>query len=163
MNHPRATVTLPNDTQIQITRTFDAPPELVFKAWTTPEYVRRWWGSAEAPLVVCDIDLSVGGSWRYVSRDASGTELGWHGTCLELDPPLRMVSTEVFEGFPDAEAVNTLVLSADGDRTLMTVTVQHSSRENRDGHLNSGMEAGMQVVLERLDDVLEGLKIVSAP
>ena len=105
--HGSATVTLPSDREIVITRVFDAPAALVFRAWTTPELVRRWWGFETSPLVICDIDLRIGGSWRYVTRDPDGTELGWHGEYREIDAPHRIVSTEVFEGYPDAESVNT--------------------------------------------------------
>ncbi|MEO5724141.1 MAG: SRPBCC family protein [Ilumatobacteraceae bacterium] len=145
-----AVVTLPSATQIQITRVFDAPAEIVFKAWTTPELVRRWWGSPENPLTVCDIDLRVGGNWRYamVMGDA---ELGWHGTYQAIDAPLRLVSTEVFEGFPNGEAVNTLTLDEADGTTTLTVVVQHQTMANRDGHIDSGMEAGMQTTLDRLD------------
>ncbi len=152
--HGSATVTTPSDREILITRTFDAPAERVFDAWTTPEYVRRWWGSDDAPMVECEIDLQVGGSWRYVTRGPDGTEFAWHGTYREIDRPGRLVSTEVFEGFPDAEAVNTATFTDHDGTTTLSVTVQHSSPENRDGHLNSGMEAGMQVVLDRLEDLV---------
>jgi uncharacterized protein YndB with AHSA1/START domain len=161
-NTGTATVSLPSDTQILITRTFDAPAELVFRAWTTPELVERWWGSKESPLVVCDIDLRVGGSWRYVTREPSGTEFGWHGTYHEIRPPHRLVSTEVWEGYPEGEAVNTMTLNEVDGATTMTVLVQHSSQENRDGHISSGMESGMRVVFDRLDLVLDGLKAKAA-
>ena len=152
--HGTATVTLPTDTSILITRAFDAPAALVFEAWTTPELVRQWWGSETSPLVVCDIDLRVGGDWRYVTREPDGTQLGWHGTYREIDAPARLVSTEVFEGHPEGEAVNTMVLTEVDGVTTMHVTVQHSSTENRDGHVESGMEGGLQITMNRLDDVL---------
>lgn len=152
--HGSATVTTPSDREILITRTFDAPAARVFDAWTTPEHVRQWWGSEEAPLAVCEIDLRVGGSWRYVIQDADGTELGWHGTYREIDRSDRLVSTEVFEGFPDAEALNSATFTENDGTTTLSVTVLHSSKENRDGHLNSGMEAGMQIVLDRLEDLV---------
>jgi len=152
--HGGATVTPPSDREILITRTFDAPAARVFDAWTTPEHVRQWWGSDDAPMVECDIDLRVGGAWRYVTRGTDGTEFAWHGTYREVERPGRLVSTEVFEGFPDAEAVNTATLTEDDGTTTLTVTVLHSSKENRDGHLDSGMEAGMQVVLDRLEDLV---------
>ena len=145
-----AVVTLPTDTQIQITRVFDAAAEIVFQAWTTPELVRRWWGSPERPLTVCDIDLRVGGHWRY-AMDYAGAEIGWHGTYQVIEAPVRLVSTEVFEGFPDGEAVNTLTLEHVDGTTTLTVVVQHQAKENRDGHIASGMEAGMQTTLDRLD------------
>ena len=152
--HGSATVTTASEREILITRTFDAPAARVFDAWTTPEHVRQWWGSDDAPMVECDIDLRVGGAWRYVTRGTDGTEFAWHGTYREVERPGRLVSTEVFEGFPDAEAVNTATLTEDDGTTTLTVTVLHSSKENRDGHLNSGMEAGMQVVLDRLEDLV---------
>ena len=95
--HGTAVVTLPSDTDINITRVFDASGETVFAAWTTPEHVRRWWGSDEAPLTVCDIDLRVGGNWRY-AMDLNNTEYAWHGTYQDIVAPTRLVSTEVFEG-----------------------------------------------------------------
>ena len=152
-----AVVTLPTDTEILMTRVFDAPPAMVFRAWTTPELVRRWWGSPVAPVVKCDIDLRVGGSWRYVVRAEDGTELGWHGIYRDIASPHRLVSTEVFEGYPDGEAVNTMVLAERDGTTLMSVTVAHRSKENRDGHVNSGMEAGMQPTLDRIDAILHEL------
>jgi uncharacterized protein YndB with AHSA1/START domain len=153
-----ATVTTPSDLEICITRTFDAPAALVFRAWTTPALVRRWWGSDTAPLVVCDIDLRVGGSWRYVTRDESGLELGWHGTYREIAAPHRLVSTEVFEGYPDGEALNTMTLEERDGSTLLTAMVRHTSRANRDGHLDSGMEGGMQLTFDRLEDVLRSMR-----
>lgn len=153
-----ATVTLPSDREIRITRAFDAPASLVWEVWTNPEHVRRWWGYESSPLVVCEVELRVGGSWRYVTREADGRELGWHGTYLELGPPHRMVSTEVFEGFPEGGTVNTLTLDAGGDgTTVLTVTVLHSSREHRDRHLSSGMERGLQVSLDRVEALLGAL------
>ena len=152
-----AVVTLPSDREIRIERTFDAPADLVFKAWTTPKYVCRWWGDEQAPVVLCDIDLRPGGAWRYVTRATDGTELGWHGVYSEVEAPQRLVTTEVFEGFPDAEAQNTLTLTERDGATVMTVIVLHQSKEYRDGHVNSGMEGGMQLALNRFDDVLAEL------
>ena len=152
-----AIVSLPSDLEIRITRVFDAPATRVFDVWTTPKHVRRWWGREDAPVVVCDIDLQVGGTWRYVTRAADGSELGWHGTYQEIAAPNRLVSTEVFEGYPDAEALNTLTLDENDGQTVLTVLVLHRSKENRDGHINSGMEAGMQPTLDRVEDILSEL------
>jgi len=153
--HGSATVTTPSEREIVITRSFDAPLDLVWQAMTTPRLVLRWWGPQWCPLVSCEIDLRVGGSWRYVSLADDGSELGWHGTYREIEPRARIVSTEVFEGFPDAESVNTMTLThAEGVTTAQTV-VLHRSRENRDGHLQSGMEGGMQETFNRLDDLLD--------
>ncbi|MEY2437471.1 MAG: hypothetical protein QOF97_2307 [Acidimicrobiaceae bacterium] len=156
--HGSAVVTLPSDREILITRVFDAPAALVFKAWTTPELVRRWWGWESSPLVVCDIDLRPGGAWRYVTRDADGTELGWRGTYLEIEAPHRLVSTEVFEGHPEGEAQSTLTLTERDGTTSFSVTVLHASKENRDGHVASGMERGLQHSLDRVEDLLAELR-----
>lgn len=149
-----AVVTLPSDREILITRVFDAPASLIFKAWTAPELVRRWWGFESSPLVVCDIDLRPGGGWRYVTREPDGSEVGWHGSYLELDAPHRLVSTEVFELFPDAEAQDTMTLTERDGTTTLSVTVLHKSKENRDGHVASGMEGGLQHTLDRLETLL---------
>mgnify|MGYP001339115595 CR=1 FL=1 len=152
--HQSAVVTLPTDSTILITRAFEAPPALVWTALTTPRLLLRWWGPSWCPLVAVELDLRVGGDWRYVSRMEDGTELGWHGTYREIARPERIVTTEVFEGFPDAESVNTMTLThADGVTTLQTL-VQHASQEYRDGHIASGMEGGMQQTFDRLDTLL---------
>jgi uncharacterized protein (TIGR03086 family) len=150
-----AVVTLPSDNEILITRRFDAPRALVWDCLTTPRHLLRWWGPSWCPLVACDIDLRPGGAWRYRSRSADGTEFAWHGTYREIVADERIVSTEVFEGFPDAESLNTMTLTeADGVTTLQTLVV-HWTKDNRDGHVNSGMEVGMQETMDRLDSLLE--------
>lgn len=151
--HGSAVVTLSGDREIVITRSFDAPAAAVFRAWTTPDLVRRWWGFPTSEWVVCDIDLRVGGTWRYVTRD-DGVEVGFHGEYREIDAPVRLVSTEVFEGFPDAEALDTLVLEERDGVTTLTITVLHQLPEHRDGHIASGMEHGMQVSFDRLEDAI---------
>ncbi len=155
--HGSATVELPSDTEILITRSFEAPRSLVWELLTTPRHLLRWWGPRYCPLVACEVDLRPGGSWRYVCRmaggEAEGQELAWHGEYRAIEAPARIVSTEVFEGFPDAESLNTMTLTeADGVTTLTTL-VQHSSKANRDGHVDSGMEGGMQQTFDRLDDL----------
>lgn len=153
--HGSAVVTLPSDTDIHITRSFEAPRQIVWEALTNPRHLLRWWGPDWCPLVQCDIDLRPGGTWRYVSRDMDGNELGWHGTYRDITPQERIVTTETFEGFPDATSVNTMTLSeADGITTLQTL-VEHTCPEHRDGHVHSGMEAGMQVTFDRLDNLLD--------
>ena len=98
----KATVTLPADTQILITREFDAPAELVFEAWTTPELIKRWWAGKRGDVTLAEVDLRVGGGWRYVMVAQGGFEVGFHGEYREIVPNERIVSTEVFEGMPDA-------------------------------------------------------------
>ena len=155
--HGSAAITLPSDTEILITRAFDAPAELIFKAFTTPELVRQWWGFETSEWLVCEIDLRVGGQWRYVIRERD-MEVGFHGEYREIDGPHRLVSTEVYEGFPDAEALNTLALEERDGVTTMTVNVLHSCQEHRDGHINSGMEGGMQISMNRLEDLVGQLQ-----
>jgi uncharacterized protein YndB with AHSA1/START domain len=153
-----AKVTLPADEQILITREFDAPKHLVYKAWTTPELVRRWWNAKRGEVTTCEIDLRVGGTWRYVMVTPDGTEVGFHGEFREIVPNERIVSTEVFEGMPDAAALNTLTLVEEDGRTTLTILVEHSSKEHRDGHINSGMEAGMQDAMDLLEEVAVSLR-----
>jgi uncharacterized protein YndB with AHSA1/START domain len=149
-----ATVTLPSDREILITRQFDAPAALVFEAWTTPEHVKRWWGFDTSEWLVCEIDLRVGGTWRYVTREAGGFEVGFHGEYREVAAPHRLVSTEVYEGFPDGEALDTMILDERDGVTTMTVNVLHSSQEHRDAHISSGMEGGLQISMNRLEDLV---------
>jgi uncharacterized protein YndB with AHSA1/START domain len=149
-----ATVTLPSDREILITRKFDAPAALVFKAWTTPELVKRWWGCETTQWLVCDINLRVGGKWRYLTREAGGYEVGFNGEYQEIGAPHRLVSTEVFEMFPDAGSLNTWTLEEKDGVTTMTVLVLHQEKAHRDAHIASGMEQGLQIALNRFEDVV---------
>ncbi|HWH93699.1 MAG TPA: SRPBCC family protein [Baekduia sp.] len=153
-----ATVTLPTDEQILITREFDAPKHLVYKAVTTPELVKRWWAGERGEVTSAEIDLRVGGAWRYVMVAHAGFEVAFHGEYLEIETDERIVSTEVFEGFPDAESVNTMTLTEVDGRTRFEVLVQHTSKEHRDGHVNSGMEGGLQEALDALERVAVSLR-----
>jgi len=156
-----ATVTLPTDTQILITREFDAPKHLVYRAWTTPELVRRWWHANRGEVTLAEIDLRVGGMWRYVSRSEDGFEVGFHGEYREIVPNERLVTTEVYEGIPDADehaALDTLTLTESDGRTTLTVLVEHPTKEGRDAHINSGMEAGMQDAMDLLEEVAVSLR-----
>jgi uncharacterized protein YndB with AHSA1/START domain len=156
-----ATVTLPTDTQILITREFDAPKHLVYRAWTTPELVKRWWHANRGEVTLAEIDLRVGGMWRYVGRSADGFEVGFHGQYREIVPNERLVTTEVYEGIPDADehaALDTLTLTESDGRTTLTVLVEHPTKEGRDAHINSGMEAGMQDAMDLLEEVAGSLR-----
>jgi uncharacterized protein YndB with AHSA1/START domain len=153
-----ATVSLPKDDQILIRREFDAPKHLVYEAWTTPELVKRWWNANRGEVTVAEIDLRVGGSWRYVMVTDGGFEVGFHGEYREIVPNERIVSTEVYEGMPEEQAVNTLTLTEDRGRTTLTILVQHSSKEHRDAHIESGMEAGLQDALDLLERVAISLR-----
>jgi uncharacterized protein YndB with AHSA1/START domain len=153
-----ATVTLPTDEQILITREFDAPKHLVYKAWTTPELVKRWWSAGRGEVTIAEIDLRVGGKWRYVMIANEGFEVGFHGEYREIVPDERLVSTEVYEGMPEGEALDTLTLTETDGRTTLTLLVQHSCKEHRDAHINSGMEDGLQDALDLLEQVAISLR-----
>jgi uncharacterized protein YndB with AHSA1/START domain len=153
-----ATVTLPTDETILITRELDAPKHLVYKAWTTPELVKRWWHANRGEMTVAEIDLRVGGTWRYVSVTPDGFEVAFHGEYRELVPDERIVSTEVYEGFPDGEALDTLTLTETDGRTTLEILVEHESKEHRDAHVESGMEAGMQDAMDLLEQVAISLR-----
>ena len=155
--HGSAVISLPSDTEILITRAFDAPADLVYKAYTTPALVKRWWGFETSEWLVCEIDLRVGGRWRYVTREEAGFEVAFHGEYRELDAPKRLVSTEVYEGAPDPEengAVNVVTLDEADGVTTMTVLVQCPNQFVRDAIIDSGMESGMQVSYNRLEDLV---------
>ena len=153
-----AKVTLPADDQILISREFAAPPRLVWRAITEPELVRRWWPGKRGEMVSGEIDLRVGGRWRYLMTAGEGYEVGFHGEYRELVPGERLVTTEVFEGMPDGYAVNTVTLTDLGDgRTRLDTLVQHQNPEHRDAHINSGMEGGMQEAYDLLDQVAQSL------
>jgi uncharacterized protein YndB with AHSA1/START domain len=153
-----ATVTLPSDDQILITREFDAPKHLVYEAWTTPELVKRWWSAKRGEMTIAEIDLRVGGIWRYVMVADGEFEVAFHGEYREIVPNERIVSTEVYEGMPDAEALNTLTFTEVDGRTTLTILVQHTSKEHRDAHINSGMEDGMQDAMDLLEEVAVSLR-----
>jgi uncharacterized protein YndB with AHSA1/START domain len=159
-----ATVTLPTDEQILITRKFDAPKELVFKAWTTPELVRRWWHANRGEMTVCEIDLRAGGAWRYVMVADDGMEVGFHGVYREIVPNERLVSTEIYEGLPegvsedDAATVNTATFAEQDGRTLVTLLVQCANRFSRDAIIESGMENGLQDALDLLEHAAQSLR-----
>lgn len=152
-----AVVTLPTDTQIQITREFDAPRHLVYRAYTTPELIRRWWSGERGEVTSADVDLRPGGTWRYVMIANGGFEVAFHGEYQEIVPDERIVSTEVFEGMPDAAALTTTTFTEKDGRTTLSMLVQHSRQEYRDAHINSGMEGGMQEAMDKLEHVARSL------
>ena len=151
-----ARITLPSDTEILITREFSAPKHLVYRAWTTPELVKRWWAGQRGEVTSADIDLRVGGRWRYVMLAHGSFEVAFHGTYREIVPNERIVTTEVYEmpEAPDAEGVlNVVSFSEKSGRTSLTILVQCSSKEERDTIMSSGMEGGMQEGMDLLEQV----------
>lgn len=153
-----AEVTLPTDTQIQITREFDAPRHLVFRAWTTPDLISRWWSGDRGKVTSVEVDLRPGGRWRYVMIANAGFEVAFHGEYQEVVRDERIVQTDVFEGMPDAAAVDTVTFTEKDGRTTVTILVQHTSRANRDAHVESGMEDGLQEALDHLEQVALSLR-----
>lgn len=148
-------VTLPNDTDIVLRRVFDAPRRLVFDALTRPDLIRRWHGPRAWSLVVCEVDLRVGGAWRFVSRGPDGAEMGMSGVYRAVEAPARLVHTETFDGSDAGEAEVTTVLAEQDGRTTMTVTVHYPSRQVRDAVVATNMEAGVGESYDRMAEVLE--------
>jgi uncharacterized protein YndB with AHSA1/START domain len=155
-----ATVTLPTDEEILITREFDAPRHLVYKAWTTPELVMRWWSGQRGEMKVADIDLRVGGTWRYVMVAEGGHEVAFHGEYREIVPEERIVTTEVYEGMPEVgePAVDTVTFAEAGGRTRLELLMRVSSKEIRDMILETGMEVGMQEQMDVLEELAASLR-----
>ena len=161
MNSQSASVTLPTDNQILITREFNAPKELVYEAWTTPELVKRWWSAKRGEATVAEIDLRVGGRWRYAMVTDDGMEVAFHGEYREVVPNERIVSTEVYEGIPDGEAnatLNTATFEEEDGRTTLTILIEASSKDARDAIVASGMEDGLQDALDLLEGVADSLR-----
>jgi uncharacterized protein YndB with AHSA1/START domain len=152
-------VTTPSDQEIRMTRLFDAPRHLVFEAMTRPEHVKRWWGCLGEgySVPVCEIDLRVGGAWRFVNRHPKG-EAAFHGEYREITPPSRLVFTEIFEDFPDSVSVVTTELTEEHGKTRMVATVRYPSLEVRDAVLGSGMAMGAGISYDRLEDLVAELQ-----
>jgi uncharacterized protein YndB with AHSA1/START domain len=149
-----AVVTLPSDTEILTTREFNAPKHLVYKAWTTPELIKRWWAGDRGVVTVAEVDLRVGGAFRYAMDANPGFEVAFRGEFREVVPNERLVSTEIFEGMPDAgAAMNTVSFTEDNGRTTLSILTQYPSREIRDMVIASGMEGGLQGSLDDLEEV----------
>jgi uncharacterized protein YndB with AHSA1/START domain len=153
-----AKVTLPSDEQILITREFDAPRPLVWRAWTTPELVKRWWSGRRGEMTLAEIDLRVGGRWRYVMIANEGFEVAFHGEYREIVENERLVHTEVFESMPGDPAMNIVTFSEADGRTRLELLVLCETKEARDGIIESGMEVGMQEQMDLLEQVAASLR-----
>lgn len=150
-------VTAHGEREIVMTRVFDAPRSLVFDAWTKPELLKQWLlGPPGWSMIVCEIDLKVGGAYRYVwRRDRDGTEMGMGGVYREIVAPERIVATERFdESWYPGEAVGAIVLVEQGGRTTLTQTLLYESRAARDGVIKSNMEQGVAASYDRLAEML---------
>jgi uncharacterized protein YndB with AHSA1/START domain len=152
-------VTTPSEVEIRMTRLFDAPRELVFEAMTKPEHVKQWWGRLGDgySVPVCDIDLRIGGGWRFVNRHPHG-EAEFYGEYREITAPSRLVFTEIFADFPDTVSVVTTEFTSESGKTRMTATVRYPSLEVRDMVLGTGMARGAGVSYDRLEDLVADLQ-----
>lgn len=153
------TITTPSDREVAMTRVFDAPRHLVFDAWTRPDLLKRWLGVHNGwVLAVCDIDLKVGGAYRYLWRGPEGAEMGMGGVYQEIAAPERLVCTERFDQswYPGGAVVTLLLVERDG-KTTLTTTVRYESKEARDAVLKSPMEQGVAAGYDALDRVLAAL------
>lgn len=152
-----AVVTTPSDREIHVERVFDAPRERVFAVYTDPALVPEWYGPRNTTTIVDTMDVRPGGSWRFVMRDADGSETGFRGTYREVTPPERIVQTWEWEGMPGHVSVETATFVDEGERTrVITTTIFHTTEE-RDGMMASGMEGGMNETYARLDELLARL------
>ena len=147
-------VTTPTDTEIHFTRLFSAPKHLVFEAMSKPEHIRRWWGNLAAgySVPVCEVDLRVGGKWRFVNRHPKG-DAEFYGEYLEIDAPDRIVFTEIYAPFPDSPSTMTAVLTEENGKTRLNATSRYPSKLVRDMVLGTGMERGAGISYDRLDEV----------
>jgi len=141
-----------------LTRLFDAPRRLVFEAMTKPEHIKRWWGQLGDgySVPVCEVDLRPGGAWRFTSQTPK-CDCTFYGVYREIRPPDRLVFTEIYEPFPDAESVVTAVFTEEKGKTRITVTARYPSMEVRDIVLKSGMETGAALSYDRLEEVAQEL------
>jgi len=139
-----------------VTRGFDAPRDLVWDCYTVPALMKQWYGLPDWEMTVCEMDLRVGGRWRYVTKSPDGFEMKQCGEYREVVKPVRIVQSEIFEvDWTGGETINTLMLERDGeDRTITTMRVLYSSKEARDGALASPMAEGMEIGFKRLDEFL---------
>lgn len=152
-------VTTPSDHEIVMTRLFNAPRQLVFEVMSQPEHVKRWWGNLGEgySVPVCEIDFRVGGKWRFVNAHPKG-EAAFYGVYREIDAPGRLVFTEIYEPFPDAESVVTSLLTEENGKTRLTAICAYPSKEIRDMVKSTGMEKGAAASYDRLEDLTQELQ-----
>ena len=152
-------VTTPSDREIRLSRLFDAPRHLVFEAMSQPAHIKRWWGNLGEgySVPVCEVDLRPGGKWRFSNRTPKGELANFYGVYREVTPPGRVVFTEIFEPFPDAESVVTTVLTEENRKTRLTATCLYPSADIRDMVLKTGMARGAGLSYDRLEEVAAGL------
>ena len=159
-NTGKLKLTTRGEREIVMTREFEAPRKLVFDALTKPELIRQWLlGPPGWSMPVCEVDLRVGGRYRYVWRHTNGNEMGMGGVYREIVPPERIVATEKFdESWYPGEAIGTVILVEQVGKTTLTQTMLYNSSEARDAVLKSPMENGVAVSYDRLEQILSSLK-----
>jgi uncharacterized protein YndB with AHSA1/START domain len=145
-------LTTPSDREIVLTREFDAPRALVFKAMTDPAAIPQWWGPRRFTTVVDEMDVRPGGKWRYLQRDAEGNEFAFHGIYQEVVPPERLAYTFEWEGLPGHVSLETITLEERDGKTTSVDVVRFDSKEDRDGMLQSGMTSGASESMDRLEE-----------
>ncbi len=150
-------LTLPSDREIVMERVFNAPRDLVFRAYIDPDLIPKWWGPRKYTTAVDKMDVRVGGAWRFVQRDADGNVYAFNGEYREIAPPGRLAYTFEFEGMPGHVLLETVTFEEQGGQTKVTVTSFFASAEDRDGMLQSGMEQGARESQDRLVELLESL------
>ena len=146
-------LTAPSDREIRMVRVFEAPRPLVYRSFTEPALIQRWLGPRGWTLPVCEVDLKVGGKYRYVGEGPDGTRLGWGGTFKEIVPGERIVHTESFDDYP-GEALITAIWTESGGKTTLTLTMLLASKEVRDAIIATGMEHGAAESYDRLAEIL---------
>ena len=151
-------VTTPSDTEIQMTRVFDAPRELVFEAHTTGEHMSKWWGPRKYEVVNMEFDFREGGKWRFVHRGPEGEDHGFRGEFREIVPPEKIVWTFEYEGAPGQIAVETMTLEEKDGKTTLTAVSDAGSKEARDAVLQSGMQEGAAETWDRLEEYVQELR-----
>jgi uncharacterized protein YndB with AHSA1/START domain len=151
------TITMPSDREVVMRRVFEAPRELLFDAYTKPEHLRHWLLGPEGwTMPVCEVDLRAGGAWRFVWRQADGTELEMRGEYREVTPPERIVNTEAWGWGGDwPETLNTVELTEEDGKTTVTTTIVYVSKEARDAAVATGMKDGASTSYDRLEDYLK--------
>jgi uncharacterized protein YndB with AHSA1/START domain len=151
-------ITLEGERTIVMRRSFNAPRELVFDAWTKPEHLAQWYGMRGSSLSVCEVELRPGGKWRLVIRESDGQDYGFGGKYIEVLRPERLVHTYVFDPYPNDEAMVTVTFETVEGGTLLTETTVHATAEGRDGHIASGFEVGATESMDRLEELLAELQ-----
>jgi uncharacterized protein YndB with AHSA1/START domain len=154
MSNAKSTLTLPSDREIRMSRVFNAPRDIVFKALTDPKLIAQWWGLRSTTTIIDKFDLRVGGAWRFVERSPDGSEDAFRGEFREIVPPERVVQTFEYEGMPGHIVVESMTLEELGGKTRVTTISLFDSREDRDGMLSSGMEVGANESWDRLEELL---------